>query len=83
MPVLPEVGSISVPPGFSLPSRSSASIIATPMRSFTLAIGLKNSSFARRLALTPFTEASRFRRTMGVSPIVAVMSSNMRPRPAR
>ena len=40
-------------PGLSLPSRSSASIIATPMRSLTLAIGLKNSSFARRLALTP------------------------------
>ena len=45
----------------------------TPIRSFTLAIGLKNSSFARRLALTPFSLASLSRRTMGVSPMVSVI----------
>ncbi len=36
MPVLPLVGSTMVPPGLSFPSRSAASIMATPMRSFTL-----------------------------------------------
>ncbi len=53
MPVLPEVGSTRVPPGFSLPEASRASIMLTPMRSFTLAIGLKNSSFSRISASTP------------------------------
>ena len=52
MPVLPNVGSISTEPGPIFPSRSSASIIDTPMRSLTLPIGLKNSSLARMLALT-------------------------------
>ena len=47
----------------------------TPIRSLTLAIGLKNSSFARRLALMRFSAARRFSRTIGVSPMVAVMSS--------
>src|SRR5262245_52936412 len=81
MPVLPDVGSMSVEPGLILPCASSASIMLTPMRSLTLPIGLKNSSFARRLALTPFSFASRARRTSGVSPIVSVMESKMRPRP--
>ena len=53
MPVLPEVGSTSTPrPGRDLaaapPARRSST---TPMRSLTLAIGLKNSSLASRLAL--------------------------------
>lgn len=34
-PVLPEVGSMMVPPGRSRPSRSAASIMATAIRSFT------------------------------------------------
>ena len=53
MPVLPEVGSTSVPPGLIAPAASSASIMLTPMRSLTLAIGLKNSSLARMSASTP------------------------------
>ena len=54
MPVLPLVGSTSVDlPGVILPCFSSASIMATPMRSLTLASGLKNSSFKRMSALTP------------------------------
>ena len=73
MPVLPDVGSMSVAPGLMAPAASAASIMLTPMRSLTLAIGLKNSSFARRLALTPRSLASLSRRTMGVSPIVSVM----------
>ncbi|MNY72248.1 hypothetical protein D3C86_2107580 [compost metagenome] len=74
MPVLPEVGSTSVVlPGVILPWASSASIMATPMRSLTEAMGLKNSSLARRLAFTPFSLASLSSRTIGVSPIVSVM----------
>jgi transcriptional regulator GlxA family with amidase domain len=75
MPVLPEVGSIKVPPGARRPSASSASTMATPMRSFTLEIGLKNSSFARMLACTPRSFGRRFRRTRGVSPMVCVIES--------
>ncbi len=40
MPVLPDVPSTIVPPGFSEPSASAASMIETPMRSFTLDAGL-------------------------------------------
>ena len=43
-PVLPLVASTMVPPGCSAPERSSASIIGTPMRSFTLPPGLKKSA---------------------------------------
>ena len=76
MPVLPEVGSTSVDvPGVILPWASSASIIATPMRSFTEAIGLKNSSLASRLATTPFSLANLSSRTIGVSPMVSVMEA--------
>jgi hypothetical protein len=74
MPVLPEVGSTSVVrPGVILPCASRLSIIATPIRSLTEAIGLKNSSLASRFALTPFSLASLSSRTMGVSPIVSVI----------
>ena len=73
MPVLPEVGSTIVPPGFSVPEASRASIMATPMRSLTLAIGLKNSSLPSSVAPTPSAFASRSMRTSGVSPIVSVI----------
>ncbi len=46
MPVLPDVAStIVVRPGSIRPSASAASIIATPMRSFTDPPGLNASSF--------------------------------------
>jgi hypothetical protein len=45
-PVLPEVGSTIRPPGRSSPAFSAASIIASPIRSLTLAPGLKNSTLA-------------------------------------
>jgi len=44
-PVLPLVPSTMTPPGFNRPSRSAASMIARPMRSFTEPPGLKNSAF--------------------------------------
>jgi hypothetical protein len=75
MPVLPDVGSIRIPPGFSLPDASSASIMETPMRSLTLASGLKNSSLARMAALALRLFASLPIRTSGVLPIVSVMES--------
>jgi hypothetical protein len=40
MPVLPLVASTMVPPGCSCPDASAASMIAMPIRSFTLAAGL-------------------------------------------
>src|SRR4029450_1608851 len=44
MPVLPDVPSMMVPPGFSRPSRSASSIILTAMRSLMELPGLKVSS---------------------------------------
>ena len=76
MPVLPEVGStITVSPGRMRPSASSASIIATPMRSLTLASGLKNSSLSSRSAPIPSSATRRGTRTSGVLPIVSRMLS--------
>ncbi len=49
--------------------------MATPMRSLTLPIGLKNSSLNRRSALTPAALGMRAMRTSGVSPIVSVIES--------
>jgi len=40
MPVLPDVASTIVPPGWSWPLASAASMIATPIRSFTEFAGL-------------------------------------------
>src|SRR5579884_4379031 len=70
MPVLPLVDSRTVTSGVSFPSRSAASIIATPMRSLTLESGLKYSSLQTICALTPL--GIRFRRTSGVFPINSV-----------
>jgi hypothetical protein len=67
MPVFPDVGStIVVRPGSILPSASAASIMATPMRSFTLPAGLYASSFPSSSA--PQSGATRVRRTSGVPP---------------
>src|SRR5438105_6021181 len=75
-PVLPEVGSTIVPPGFSRPSRSAASIIRWPMRSLTLPPGFSISSFARMVGLTPVV--TRWRRTSGVFPIASRKLSSAR-----
>jgi hypothetical protein len=82
MPVLPLVGSMIVVPALILPSRSPASIMDTPIRSFTEPIGLKNSSLARMFAFAPRCLGRRLSRTRGVSPIVSVIELKMRPRPA-
>ena len=64
----PEVAStIVVRPGSMRPSRSAASIIATPMRSFTEPPGLKDSSLAYSSTSTP-SGTIRVRRTIGVRP---------------
>src|SRR3954454_11827101 len=65
-PVLPEVGSMMVPPGPSSPSRSAASIIATAGRSLTLPPGFVVSSFATIWHCNP--SVTRRRRTSGVLP---------------
>ena len=65
----------STAPGAILPAFSAASIIAKPMRSFTLASGLKNSALPTRSATTPCFAESFDRRTSGVAPIVSRMLS--------
>src|SRR2546429_3016521 len=68
-PVLPEVGSTIVPPGLRSPFSSAASIIRTPMRSFTLPPGFSISSLARMVGFTP--AMARWSRTSGVFPIAS------------
>ena len=46
IPVLPEVGSMTVPPGRSFPNLSASSIILIPIRSFMEPPGFMNSHFA-------------------------------------
>jgi hypothetical protein len=72
-PVLPEVGSTMVPPGFRSPAFSPASIMAMPIRSFTLEPGLKDSILAARVAPPP--EWNRPSLTRGVFPRVSRMFS--------
>ncbi len=68
MPVLPLVGStMTLTPGVSSPSRSAASIMASPMRSLTLLAGFALSSLATICGRTP--DAIRFSRTSGVLPM--------------
>ena len=48
IPVLPDVGSKIVAPGFSEPSRSAASIIESAARSFTEPVGFRSSILAHK-----------------------------------
>ena len=64
--MLPLVGSTIVPPGRSFPSRSAASIIRSPMRSFTLPPGFMYSSLASSVG--PSSRPTRWSRTSGVAP---------------
>ena len=73
MPVLPLVGSTMVAPGVSTPRASSAAIMETPIRSFTLEIGLKNSSLASTSPAGFSSAVRRGSRTSGVSPMVSRM----------
>ena len=76
MPVLPDVPSMMVPPGFSRPSRSASSIIFRAMRSLIELPGLKVSTLASTSALmTPFVR--RLMRTSGVLPMVSRMVSQI------
>ena len=61
--------------GLISPAFSAASIMATPMRSFTLPAGLKDSSLATTSATAP--SVTRRSRTSGVFPISCVTSSAM------
>ena len=73
MPVLPLVGSMIVIPGRRRPSRSAASIIETPMRSFTEPAGLNDSIFTKSVAGR--SSASRGSLTSGVLPNVSARFS--------
>src|SRR5580698_2411378 len=77
IPVLPLVGSIRmVSPGLIRPAFSALSIMANPMRSFTLAAGFRLSSLATTVAGKPAD--TRFRRTKGVRPISSVTFAAIR-----
>ena len=71
--MLPDVGSTIVPPGFSRPSASAASIIRLAMRSFTEPPGLKYSTLASTSGARP--SATWFSRTSGVSPMRSTTES--------
>ena len=71
-PVLPLVASTTVWPGFSVPSRSAASMMLIASRSLTEAAGLKNSHFTY---IVTSSGARRLILTQGVSPMVSTMLS--------
>ena len=75
VPVLPEVGSTIVPPGFRRPSRSAASTRRIATRSLIEPPGLKYSTFATTCGVSP--AAIRERRISGVSPTVSRIESLM------
>ena len=72
MPVLPDVASTTVCPGFSAPRASASRMIASASRSLTDAIGLNASTLT--YMVTPFG-ARRLMRTIGVRPIVSRIES--------
>src|SRR4030095_7899459 len=70
IPVLPDVPSMMVPPGFSRPRRSASSIIRTAIRSLIELPGLNVSSFAR--TVTPaIPRVIELMRTIGVWPMAS------------
>ena len=75
MPVLPLVGSMMTVSLVSVPLFSASSIIAMPMRSFTLESGLKNSHLSSTVASMP--SVTLLSRTNGVRPTVSTMSLNI------
>ena len=70
--MLPLVGSMIACPRLIRPSRSAASIMARPMRSFTLHKGLKLSALATTVVVFPLL--SWRRRIRGVLPMHLVTS---------
>src|SRR5689334_3536191 len=72
-PVLPLVGSTMVPPGFSSPLCSAASIMRRAMRSFTDPPGLKYSTLARTVAWMPAVTLLSL--TSGVLPTRLIIES--------
>src|SRR5450759_997155 len=70
MPVLPEVGSMMVEPGLSLPLVSASSIMESAMRSLIDPPGLARSDLIHTWCEVP---NSRLMRMCGVSPMVESM----------
>ena len=76
MPVLPDVPSMIVPPGFSSPAFSASSIIRTAIRSLIELPGLKVSTLASTVAsMTPLV--IELMRTIGVLPMASRMLSQI------
>ena len=74
MPVLPEVGSMMVAPGASLPSRSAACSIHRAALSLTLPVGFRYSSLHSSRAESPRACPKRAASSRGVPPTSPVMS---------
>ena len=68
MPVLPEVGSTMVPPGFSAPERSASSTIDSAMRSLIEPPGLARSDLIQTCCVA--LPNRRWMRMCGVLPMV-------------
>ncbi len=73
--MLPLVGSTIVPPGFSSPLCSAASIMRRAMRSFTEPPGLKYSTLARTVAFRPPLVTLLSRTSGGVLPTRLIIES--------
>ena len=76
MPVLPDVPSMIVPPGFSRPARSASSIILTAIRSLIELPGIERLDLGEHGALTT-PSVIRLMRTIGVSPMASRMVSQI------
>src|SRR6185369_17502688 len=70
MPVLPEVGSMIVPPGLRAPERSASSTMDSAMRSLIEPPGLLRSDLTHTVWLAP---NRRLMRMWGVRPMVSRM----------
>jgi hypothetical protein len=75
MPVLPDVGSRIVIPGFNAPRSSASFISAAPMRHFTENVGLRASILASTAAFA--SPGTRFKRTSGELPMDSALLEYM------
>jgi uncharacterized membrane protein (UPF0136 family) len=75
MPVLPDVGSRMLIPGFSTPRFSASFTRAAPMRHLTEKVGFRASIFASTVAFALLV--TRFKRTRGVLPMDSALFKKM------
>jgi hypothetical protein len=74
-PVLPDVGSMIVPPAMSLPWRSADSIIRSAILSFTEPPGFRYSTLTRTFLVFAMPRVTDWSRTSGVPPVASASES--------